>query len=386
MKEKIANWIETQRDVLVAMADDIFDHPEACLEEFRSSALVADYLEAQGFSVERGLGSLPTAFRASYKSGNGGTRIGLLCEYDAMPNGHSCGHHMQGPAIIGAAAALKAVLPGDYEVVVYGTPAEENGVGKLTMLKEGYLKDIDVAFMMHANPATQVDVRSMANVGALVTFHGKSAHAALKPDAGISALDALLLAFHGIETMREHVKEDTRMHYVVKNGGSKANMVPDTASGEFMLRSYSSTYLDYLVERFEKIIQGAALMTETTYDIEYDHRNEAKVPVLKLNDLVMEQAEYYNAPNIKPPRLKTGSTDFANVMFFVPGTCIRIAFVEPGCTSHSQEYLDAGKTQMAHDAVICSAKILAAAAYELIDKPELMKAIQDEFAANKAKS
>lgn len=381
MKEKIGAFLEGERDRLCSMSDEIFDRPEMAFQEVFASGLLEDYLEKKGFQVRRGLGSLPTAFRAEYQNGEGGPAVGLLCEYDALPQGHACGHQMQGPAVVGAAAAVKELLKDQpYKLIVYGTPAEEGKGGKVIMLEEGFLQDMDVAMMMHGGPATQTDVHSMAKVSAKVTFHGKSAHAALKPEAGRSALDALLLSFQGIEFMREHVKEDTRMHYTVSDAGGPCNVVPQTASGEFGIRSYDSRYLDELIRRFENVIKGAALMTETREEICYGRRIEGKIPVLKLNELLMKNAEYYHAPNRQPDRKKTGSTDFANVMYRIPGACIRVAFVPSGTSSHSQEYMDAGKTDQAHEAVLMGAKILAASAADIITEPTVLEEIKEEFA------
>lgn len=384
MKEEIGLLLEKERERLCSMSDKIFDRPEMAFQEVFASGILEDYLEEKGFQVWRGLGSLPTAFRAEYKHGEGGPAIGLLCEYDALPQGHACGHQMQGPAVAGAAYALKELIKEKaFKLVVYGTPAEEGRGGKVIMLEEGYLQDMDVALMMHGGPATQTDIHSMAKVSAKVTFHGKSAHAALKPEAGRSALDALLLSFQGIEFMREHVREDTRIHYTVTDAGGPCNVVPQTASGEFGIRSYDSAYLDDLILRFENIIKGAALMTETTGEIQYGKRIEGKIPVMKLNELLMKNAAYYQAPNLQPDREKTGSTDFANVMYRIPGACIRVAFVAPGTSSHSQEYVEAGKSEQAHDAVLYGAKILAATAADLLLHPELLQEIQQEFALRK---
>ena len=150
MKEKIEMYLGQEKARLISMSDCIFDTPEMAFHEDLASAILEDYLEKKGFFVQRGLGSLNTAFRAEYCCGKGTRKIGLLCEYDALPSGHACGHQMQGPAIVGAAAAVKELLKNqDYTLIVYGTPAEEGKGGKITMLKEGYLKDVDVAFMMH---------------------------------------------------------------------------------------------------------------------------------------------------------------------------------------------------------------------------------------------
>ena len=384
MKEALFEVIDRLGGELTALSDDIFDHPEVGYEEYRASGLLCDLLEREGFAVERGIAGIPTAFRAVYENGVDGPSMGLLCEYDALPQGHACGHQMQGPAIVGAAFALKELLKeAPYKLIVYGTPAEEGKGGKVTMLEEGYLQDMDVALMMHGGPATQTDIHSMAKVSAKVTFHGKSAHAALKPEAGRSALDALLLSFQGVEFLREHVKEDTRIHYTVTDAGGPCNVVPQTASGEFGIRSYDSAYLDELIRRFENIVKGAALMTETTGEIRYGKRIEGKIPVLKLNELLVENAAYYQAPNLQPDREKTGSTDFANVMYRIPGACIRVAFVAPGTSSHSQEYVDAGKSGEAHNAVLCGAKILAATAADLVMRPELLAKVREEFRSKK---
>lgn len=379
-KAEIVAVIRREERELTAMSDQIFDHPEMAFKETFASGLLEDYLERNGFTVERGLGSLPTAFRAVYKRGEGGPRIGLLCEYDALPSGHACGHQLQGPAAAGAAVAVKELCRAEaFALAVYGTPAEEGKGGKVILLDEGYLGDMDVALMMHGGPATQTDIRSMAKISATVTFHGRSAHAALKPEAGRSALDALLLSFQGIEFLREHVKEDTRIHYTVAEAGGPCNVVPAVAAGEFGIRSYDSAYLDQLIARFENIVKGAALMTQTQASIAYGQRIEGKIPAIALNDLLMEMAELFDAPDRKPPREKTGSTDFANVMYRTPGSCIRVAFVPEGTSSHSQEYLDAGKSQKAHEAVLCGAAILAAASMELAENGAVLDRVKEDF-------
>ena len=380
MKEKLFNEIDNIKNVLFDMSDTIFDRPEMAFEEHFSSNLLEDYLEENGFVVERGLGQLDTAFKAVYKQGNSNYNIGLLCEYDALDMGHACGHQMQGPAIVGAAVAIKNILKDfEYNLIVYGTPAEEGGGGKIKMLDDGYIKELDIALMMHGGPSTQVDVKSMAASSNVVTFHGKSSHAALKPEFGRSALDALLLSFSGIEFLREHVKEDTRMHYTVAEYPGPNNVVPSKAVGKFSIRSYNSKYLDEVVERFHEVIRGASIMTGTEYEIFEDRRLESKIPAYILNDIMMNNAELVNAPNIKPAREKTGSTDFGNVTYILPGSCIRVAFVPEGTASHSQEFLDAGKSVEAHNCIEKAAKILAATFYDLVNDNSLIDKIKIEF-------
>lgn len=381
MKNKLKQLILEQSEKLLEMADRIFDNPEYDGEEVFASGLLEDYLERNGFQVERGLGSWDTAFRAVWRNGEGGPRIGLLCEYDALRKlGHGCGHHMQGPAICGTAVALKnAGIQEPFELIVYGTPAEETRGAKITLWEDGYFRDIDVALMMHGGPDTCVDEKSMALSNYTVTFHGKGAHAALAPEQGRSALDALLLSFSAIEFLREHVREDTRMHYTVAELPGPANVVPNRAVGSFSLRSYSRDVLNGVCQRFEGIIQGAALMADVTYEIRKDKDLDNKVPCYLLNEIIMENAAFFQAPGIAPPRKKTGSTDFGNITNHIPGSCIRIQFVPKGTSSHSQEFVDAGKSQQAHNAVLISAQILAGTALDLITGEGMIDRLWRDF-------
>ena len=388
MKEKLYGLVEAQADRLLSMADQIFDNPEYDGEEFFASGLLEDYLEENGFAVERGLKDWPTAFRATWKQGEGGPRIGLLCEYDALRNlGHGCGHHMQGPCICGTAVALKnAGIDKPFELVVYGTPAEESLSAKVTMWENGCFRDIDVALMMHGGPDTCVDEKSLALSNYTITFHGKGAHAALAPDQGRSALDALLLCFNGVEFLREHVREDTRMHYTIAEYPGPCNVVPSKAVANISLRSYSREVLKDVCRRFEQIVQGAALMADVTCEIQREKDLDNKVPCYSLNEVIMKNAEACGAPGIGPVRKKTGSTDFGNVTNHVPGSCIRVQFVPTGTSSHSQAFVDAGKTEAGHNALLYGAKILSTTALDLIETDGLMDKLWADFEEAKKKA
>ena len=380
MKEKLRTYIDSICGELCGLADDIFDHPECGGEERYAVERLTKFLRDQDFTVEAGIAGLPTAFRAIYQVGTGGPSIGLLCEYDALKGfGHGCGHHMQGPA-------LRRCLGEDTpaKIVVYGTPAEETSMGKTIMLREGYFRDIDLALMTHANPETNVDVKSLALRSYRVRFHGVSAHAAIKPEDGRSALDALMLACHGLECLREHVRDDVRMHYAIRETSPLSNVVPDFVEASFVIRSYSTDYIETLVPRLKKVLQGAAMMTETSCEIIEKSHLDSKVPSYILNDRIMENARAVDAPQLGAPREKTGSTDFGNVLHTLPGACVRIAFVPPGTSSHSQEYLDAGKSDAAHLAVRLAAQILALTSWDVIENEGMLERIRAEFAENLA--
>lgn len=395
LKKLLGEVIEMHRAELCKMADLIYDFAEKSAEEYKSMELLTDYLQNEGFTVERGI-ALDTAFRATWdncraavddEGKNTAPVLGILVEYDALEDiGHACGHHMQGPAGIGAAIAIKDVMK-DYpfKLVIYGTPAEETLGGKIVIFDAGYMKELDLALMSHGSPNTSVDEKCMALENFVVTFHGVKSHAAISPDEGRSALDAALLSFHAIEMLREHVKDDTRMHYTIRNAGGPPNVVPDLTVAEYTLRSYSTSYLNTVVERFYNILKGAALMTDTTYDIQRDLPFKSKIVCHSVNDLLMKNAAYEKAPSIAAPRKKTGSTDFGNVLYEIPGSCIRIAFTKPDAQPHSQEYLEAGKTDKAHDAICYAAKIMADTFCDVITTPGLLTQIKEEFYAAKQK-
>jgi len=369
--------IEALRQPMKELNDFIFDHPELGNEEFQAHELLTNLLEKEGFTVDREVSGLKTAFRAVYHVNGGGPKIGLLCEYDALEGlGHACGHNLQGPSICTAAIALKRTLKAPCTLVVYGTPAEETASGKLVMAREGVFDDLDLAFMMHGSDTTTVDGKSLALNLVNIKFHGKSA---IAPEKGISALDAVLLFFNGMEYLREHVPTEVRMHGIITDGGKAANIVPDYACTQWYIRSSSRIRLDEVVARVKDVAQGAALQVGATMEWEEVKAYDNKVNVQTLNDILLKNAEKVGAPEISEPRKVTGSTDFSSVTFRVPGACLRVKFVGKGVTSHSQEWLDNGKSQLAEDAIMYGAKGIALSVEEILETPGLLETIKEDF-------
>ena len=311
-KQRIYQAIESMRDMLAKMSDYIHDNPELGNQEFKAHTVLTETLEQKGFQVEKEVLGMKTAFRATYSTGDGGPLIGLLCEYDALAElGHGCAHNMQGPAILGAAIALVQELKEvPATIIVYGTPAEETTSGKLPMAKAGIFDNLDIAIMMHGSDGTTVDGKSLALNLVDFIFEGKAAHAAIAPEKGISALDAVLMTFNGIEYLREHVRSDVRLHGVITDGGNAANIVPERAAAQFYIRADDRPYLDTVVERVYNVARAGALATGAQLTISEVKAYDNKFNVSTLNKILLDNAEAAGATGITSPRKKTGSTDF----------------------------------------------------------------------------
>jgi len=405
-KARIIQLIDDKQQEFIECSDAIWGYAETRFATRQSADAHIRVLENEGFQVVRGVAHMDNAFVATY--GTGKPEIGILAEYDALANlsqvadlpekkylvdhgsGHGCGHNLLGAGTLAGAVGIKSYMEecGLRGTIKYfGCPAEESGYGKSFMAKFGVFDGIDAALTWHPSDASLLwSDGSLAVAQMYFNFKGRAAHAAAAPEMGRSALDAAELMNMGVQFLREHIIDSARIHYAFMDaGGESANVVQPSASLYYFIRAPKSDQVLDIYKRVEKIAQGAALMTETEVEIIEEKSLDNKIPVLALNELVMEQAEKVHAPCIRPARQKTGSTDFGNVMRHVPGTCIRVAFVPEGAAAHSQEYLDAGKTEAAHNAVVYGAKILALTGAQLIEDPEKLEAIKKEFHENLAK-
>ena len=381
-KEALLQYVESVADAVFALGCDLFDHPEYGRTEVYASDLLTRYLEEKGFTVERGLADLPTSFRATWERGSGGPSIGILMEYDSLKGmGHACGHHLQGPNGIAAALALREAYPGDFKIVLYGTPDEEIAGGKIDMEKAGCFRDVDVMFGTHTGQGTGASYKNMALAPTWVTFHGTPSHAAGSPWKGRSAMDAMLLCFHGLEVMREHVKDGSRIHYTIREGTGPSNIVHETASAHITLRSHDRLYLEGdMVPRMHDIVKGACLMTGTTAEITPRPVYWNHVPVMTLRNLVLDTAEEIGAPKInREARMSNGSTDIANVSWVTPTTNVTVYYSDHN--GHTVPYMNDGKSEQARQSVISAAKIVGLSALKLLEDPALLKTIQEEHKA-----
>ncbi|AGX04305.1 MULTISPECIES: M20 family metallopeptidase [Bacillus] len=388
MKQIIQNEIDKLKQEFVNISTYIGENPELGHEEFKSSAILIETLEKHGFNVEKGTCGLPTAFRAVYDSGIAGAAIGLMAEYDALPEvGHACGHNLIGTMAIAAGIGLsKAVGETGGKVIVYGTPAEETKGGKVTMAENGIFDELDVAMMVHPLSKYLKSGRSLAMDAIQFEFFGKSAHAAASPEKGINALDAVLQTFNSINALRQHITSDARIHGIIPEGGKAANVVPDYASAQFYVRASSRSYVNELVEKVKACAQGAALQTgaemkASFYEFSYDDmQTNQQLSDAFTNELI---GLGIDPGEIHEDRDGSGSLDMGNVSQAVPSIHPYIKICDEDFACHTHEFREAAMSSQAQEAMILGAKAMALTGYEILSSEELLQSIREEFKKNK---
>ncbi len=426
--DDIMNFVDSRYEQTSALARDLWEFAEVGYQEVKSSNLIKETLAAEGFEIDSGIAGIPTAFVASF--GSGGPVIGILAEFDALPGinqddvptrspikgklaGQACGHNLFGAGSVGAAIAVKHWLedtgtPGI--VRLYGTPAEEGGSGKVYLVREGAFDDLDVAIHWHASSQNWAGARgSLANRSAKFRFRGISAHAAGAPHKARSALDGVEAFNHMVNMMREHVPQESRIHYVITSGGSAPNVVPDFAEVFYYLRHPEAETVKKLWVRLEQAALGAAQGTGVEVDWEIIHGNHpilinetlAKMMDEKLRQVggieydAREQAfaeELYTSliePNhelgseneVQPYAVKLGygSTDVGDVSMTVPTVGLRTATWVPGTSAHSWQAVAASGMSIGYKGTQVAAKTMALAAIELFENSQLRADAKAEF-------
>jgi aminobenzoyl-glutamate utilization protein B len=439
-------WTEAKRTAVEAVAkrsadisewsQKIWELAELAFQEHQSARLLADVLESAGFTVQRGIAGMKTAFVAEF--GTGRPVVALLAEYDALPGlsqeaaperrpaprrdaGHGCGHNLFGAASVGAALAVKEAMLAHSlagTIRVYGCPAEEGGGGKTYLVRDGRFANVDAGLHWHPSTSNGASTSTcLAVVRFRVRFTGKSAHAAGSPQSGRSAVDGVELMNVGVNYLREHVIPEARIHYVITNGGRRPNVVPDDAEVWYYIRAPKMAQAQAIFERVKKIAQGAALMSETTemvhgvtgtYELlpndalaEVMQRNLRLVgpPEFSAAELAFAQKLRENLGLVRDVDLKSGeggpasrsidrtdgklnygSTDVGDVSWTVPTAGLRIATAARGIPGHSWSFVACSGSDMGKRGAVTAAKILAATAVELLDTPALVAAAKAEFA------
>lgn len=429
-RDKWAIWQELDKKFpeYAQTAREIWSFAELGYQEYKSSALLQDKLRQAGFKVESGVAGLPTAFVASY--GSGSPVIGILAEFDALPglsqdtvpyrkplteggSGHGCGHNLFGTASVAAAIALKDHLLRTGQagtIKLYGTPAEEGGAGKVFMAREGLFNDTDAVLHWHPAAVNAANAEScLAMVSGTFRFYGQSAHAAGSPERGRSALDGLEAMNYMVNLMREHIPQEARIHYVIKNGGTAANVVPDYAEAEYVVRLPDHNATMQLWERVVKAAEGAALGTGTTVKYEITaahmgllpnetlaavmHGNLSKVGGVKYNaaeQSFAEQLRQTMGNNLPPLKLAEevqpfkqsffpASTDVGDISWLVPTTGLSTATWVPGTAAHTWQATAANGMSIGMKGMLNAAKVIAATALDLLDNPALIQKAKAEM-------
>ena len=388
--------IEASKQALFDLSKDVHSHPELNYQEYYSSNALAGFLEQHNFQVERGIGGVETAFQATIPGGSGdGPTIAVLAEYDALPEiGHGCGHNLIAMAAMGAALGLQANardLPG--RVVIIGTPAEEGGGGKIKLLEAGVFDGVDATLSSHPSSNRTVipsaapagESWSLAMVGYRYMYHGKAAHAAAAPEAGINALNAVIHLFTGIDAMRQHLRDDVRIHGIITDGGMAPNVVPEFAAANFMLRCRDRRYLsDVVVDKVKQVAEGAASMTGARLEVqEFYPLYENVQPNVALARALGANAEALGIKLDEPVAGRPGSgasTDFGNVSQVMPAFELRYAVSEEPVASHTRQMCETAVTDLALSKALSVAKALSLTAGDLLRDTALVEAAKAEFA------
>ena len=409
-----------------SVAMDIWDYAELGYLETKSSERLQQVLASEGFEIQAGVAGIPTAFVASF--GAGKPVIGVLAEFDALPGisqsraptrdiledkhaGHACGHHLFGAGSTAAAIAIRQWLEDNKvsgTIRLYGTPAEEGGSGKVYLVRAGLFDDVDTVLHWHPADRNSANASStLANKSARFKFRGVSAHAAAAPHRARSALDAVEAMNYMVNLLREHVPQETRIHYIVSHGGEAPNVVPDFAESYYYVRHPDAATLGQLWERVVNIAEAAAKGTETQLSVEVMHGNHSVLPNEELAQLMHSNlsrvggvhydaveavfaeklseslhGNYVGMERESMPyevRQGMGSTDVGDISWVVPTVGMRAATWVPGTAAHSWQAIAAGGTSIGIKGMTVAAKTLALTARDLFLQPALIDAAVQEF-------
>ncbi len=379
--------VDGLRDELVAASHDLAANPEVAFEEHRSSAALADLVEAHGIGVTRGAHGLPTALRAEVGSTEAGmATIAILSEYDALPDiGHGCGHNIIASAGLGAFLALASL--GDQlggRVVWLGTPAEEGGSGKELMALDGAFADVGAAIMVHPFTYDLADSVFLGRRQLRATFTGIPSHASAQPFMGRNALDAVNLTYTGVGLHRQQMPPTDRVHCVVTDGGQRPNVIPERAELLFYVRSEYPQSLKILSQRIADIAEGAALMTGCAVELHWDE-SPPYLPLRTNGPLAKLWNSRYGGRgrDMLPAGVVSGtfagSTDFGNVSYRLPGLHAMVKITDPEKSLHTREFAAAAVTETADQVVLDSAFALAAVALDYLSDAELRRSVAADF-------
>jgi amidohydrolase len=384
IKDAARQAIDAAAAVLFDISARMHAEVELAFEEAKAQAWQCAALRNAGFTVEEGLGSLKTAFRATVKSGKPGPKIAFLCEYDGLPvYGQSCGHNVVAAAGVGAAIGLAKVIDRiGGEAIALGTPGEEGGGGKNILHREGFFDGIDAMMLIYPGMDNIAHSRTVGATRVQVAYFGKAAHAAARPELGINALDAMLLAFNGISALRQQLPSEVRVHGIITKGGTLPQVIPDHTTAVLTVRANDAATLERVIPRVDACLTGAALMTGAR--LERTWRDTPGRALL--SNFAIARSFERNLKDLgrttRPRDELSGawSGDTGNVSWFVPTIQPQMEMTGRDVPPHSHEFHAASIGPAAEACILDSAKAMAMTAIDLISDKDLLAAAKAEFA------
>jgi amidohydrolase len=377
--------VDSSAAELSSLSARIHENPELRFEEHQACAWLTEFLAAHGHTVERNVAGLPTAFRA--RAGKGAPRIAILAEYDALPGvGHACGHNLIATGAAGAFVAAAEVVKSSGcggEVVLLGTPAEEGGGGKISMIDAGVFAEIDAAMMFHPFDRDLLAHTALASLWLTFDFKGKPSHAAIAPHAGKSALTACLDTFRLIDGQRVHFRDGVRVHGYVTNGGQAVNIIPEHAACEFSVRALDTTELARVRGIVERCARGAALASDVEVSIAVRHGYKDMINNMALARRFGAQASALGRhPRERDDSIGAGSTDMGDVSHVVPAIHPWLAIVDRGeALCHERRFAEAAGSATGIATALMAAKAMARTALDYLADAELRAAVSAEWSA-----
>lgn len=381
IKARVKSEVDAQQHLLRELSSKIHTNPELGFQEVKAADWLTQYLGENGFTIERGICELPTAFRARY--GQRRPVIAILAEYDALPNlGHACGHNLICTGAVGAGIASKpAIDQFGGSVLVIGTPAEELYGGKIIMANRGAFDNLDAAMIVHPEIFNAATTQALACHTLNVEFVGNAAHAAAQPELGINALEAMLQSFAAINSLRQHIRSSARIHGIITEGGEAANIVPAHSAGNFIVRAADDAYLDELKERVLNCFKGAAKATGARLKYKWDDVRYATMR----NNLTLAQLFTENMQSLgrivapAEPGNGFGSTDMGNVSQLVPSIHPHVAITDKEISIHSAQFAVAAASEGGVKGMLDAAKAMAMTVVDLLANPETLAKMKKEF-------
>jgi len=382
IKNRLSEEVEKISADLYRISEYLYHNPETAYVEFKACEYLSGFLQDRGFEVERAVGGLKTAFLARpARHPKRRPAVAFLAEYDALPGvGHGCGHNLIAAASLGAALALNQVIDQiSGGLAVVGTPAEEGGGGKIQLAEAGVFAETALAIMFHPGRLNLPGEEMIGRVKFKVEFFGQEAHASVSPDRGINALDAMVAAYNNLNALRSALRPEARIHGIITHGGDAPNIIPQYTAGLFYVRAATKSYLNEILKKVEKCLEGAAIATGAGYKIEiiqptFDpiKRNPPLENTLKAN---MEFLKIF----VDKDDGRRGSSDIGNLSYYLPAVHPSLAIVDPETPGHSRIFAEATMGPRGREALIKAAKLLAMTAYDYLDSAELRERVKEEF-------